>query len=63
MTGVVQDVHSNLSLCQYRQDSYPTNVAVAGRALAILIAATIVAEIVAAGARPRTRATVSSHKH
>jgi hypothetical protein len=30
---------------------------------AILIAATIVAGIVAAGARPRTRATVSSHKH
>ena len=35
----------------------------AGRTRAILIAATIVAAIVAAGARPRTRATVSWHKH
>ena len=35
----------------------------AGCARAILIAATIVAAIVAAGARPRTRAAVSSHKH
>ena len=35
----------------------------ATRALAILIAATIVAAIVVADARPRTRAAVSSHKH
>ena len=35
----------------------------AGRALAILIAATIIVAIAAAGARPRTRTAVSSHKH
>ena len=54
------DIHVHLSNINW-EDGYSS--CKAGRARAILMAATIVAAIVAAGARPRTTATVSSHKH
>jgi Iap family predicted aminopeptidase len=46
----------------YRHRHIGANFNKAGRARAILIAATIVAAIVEAGVMSRTRATVSSHK-